>query len=54
MRHADDLAAPTGRVLFAGEATSRTPATAFGAYDSGLREAARLLQLRASETAHQP
>lgn len=42
---ADDLAAPAGRLLFAGEATSRSPATAHGAYASGLREAARLLPL---------
>lgn len=42
----DDLAAPVGRLLFAGEATSRSPATAHGAYESGLREAARVLALR--------
>jgi len=42
----DDLAEPAGRLLFAGEATSRHPATAHGAYESGLREAARLLELR--------
>ncbi|KAI8468969.1 MAG: amine oxidase [Monoraphidium minutum] len=39
----DVLAEPVGRLLFAGEATSREPATAHGAYDSGLREAARLM-----------
>ncbi len=39
----DALAAPVGRLLFAGEATNRQyPATVHGAWLSGLREAARL------------
>ena len=42
--HLDTLAEPFGRVLFAGEATSRDyQATVHGAYLSGLREARRLL-----------
>jgi monoamine oxidase len=41
----DELAAPAGRVLFAGEHTSRTRlGYADGAMSSGLREAKRLLQ----------
>lgn len=40
-----DLAEPTGRLLWAGEATSKKPATVLGAYLSGLREAERLLGL---------
>jgi monoamine oxidase len=40
----DTLAAPFGRVHFAGEATNRDfQATVHGAYLSGLREAQRLL-----------
>jgi hypothetical protein len=42
---ADVLAAPHGRVLFAGEATSTNMATALGALLSGQREAARVIKL---------
>ncbi|GBF93957.1 hypothetical protein Rsub_06206 [Raphidocelis subcapitata] len=45
----DALGDPVGRLHFAGEATSRHPATAHGAYESGLREARRVLAARASE-----
>ncbi|KAL4859365.1 Polyamine oxidase 3 [Chlorella vulgaris] len=40
------LAAPVGRLLFAGEATSDKPASVLGAYLSGVREAERILTLR--------
>jgi lysine-specific histone demethylase 1 len=45
--HYDVMAAPVGAgVLWAGEATNRHhPTTAAGAFDSGLREAARLARL---------
>lgn len=40
----DKMAEPVGRVYFAGEATHRKhPATAHGAYMSGVREAARII-----------
>jgi monoamine oxidase len=48
---ADALAAPVGRLLFAGEATSSKPATALGAYLSGQREAQRAAGLLAAPVA---
>lgn len=42
---ADVLAAPHGRVLFAGEATSTKMATALGALLSGQREAERIINM---------
>jgi monoamine oxidase len=42
----DALAAPAGRLFFAGEATSREhPSTVHGAYASGIRAAQEALQL---------
>lgn len=51
----DDLARPVaGRLFFAGEATHRAHyGTAHGAYDSGLRAAAALLQQLAAEAAQE-
>jgi hypothetical protein len=45
------LAAPHGRILFAGEATSSKVATALGALLSGRREAARILNATAAAAA---
>jgi monoamine oxidase len=42
------LAAPHGRVLFAGEATSDKMATVLGALLSGRREAQRVLNMTAA------
>lgn len=42
---ADVLAAPHGRVLFAGEATSNKMATALGALLSGRREASHIVNM---------
>lgn len=48
--HADELAEPFGRVLFAGEATSnKAPASVHGALLSGQREAWRLLNATAAQ-----
>jgi monoamine oxidase len=42
---AEDLASPHGRVLFAGEATSKRMSTTTGAHLSGKREARRLISM---------
>jgi hypothetical protein len=51
---ADVMAAPHGRILFAGEATSTKMATALGALLSGRREAQRILNMTGTAgAAHQ-
>lgn len=45
---ADVMAAPHGRILFSGEATSTKMATALGALLSGRREAERILNMTAT------